>query len=70
MKILSLPPGSTVKRINTKKKINLNDVAPGEYRWAIGIIDKTRGNKPGIRLAIQNEKLVKGWSALRNVTIE
>lgn len=58
------------KTYQYEKKINLNDVAPGEYRWAIGIIDKTRGNKPGIRLAIQNEKLVKGWSALRNVTIE
>lgn len=53
-----------------EKTIRLTELEPGEYQWAIAIIDKTRNNKPGIKLAIKNEKRVKGWSILRHIAIE
>lgn len=42
-------------------KVIINDIQPGNYKWAVAIIDSTKGI-PGIKLAIKDNKVVNGWS--------
>lgn len=45
-------------------------LAPGNYIWAVAIIDKTKNNIPGIKLAIKDNVIINGWSSLKPVVVE
>lgn len=47
----------------------IEGVASGKYMWAIGIIDTTKQNKIGIRLAVKNDVTSAGWLKLFEVTV-
>ncbi|MFE6894000.1 DUF4832 domain-containing protein [Streptomyces sp. NPDC057694] len=47
---------------------SLASVAKGAYRWGIALVDTSRGNTPGIRLAAR-EETVGGWLAVGGVTV-
>ncbi len=46
------------------------DVAPGNYKWAVAIVDTTRDNTPGIQLAVNNDVSDDGWVKLMNLKVE
>ena len=58
------------KSYDYKKSHSLRYVLPGKYRWAVAIVDKTKDNTPGIRLAIMNDRKVEGWSVIGDVVVE
>lgn len=41
----------------------------GKYSWAIAIVDKTKNSMPGIKLAVQNQNIQKGWTVIADLTI-
>ena len=45
-------------------EINIENIPPGEYQWAVAITDRKRDNQPGIKLAVQGKELVNGWSLI------
>ena len=48
----------------------LPDLAPGEYTWAIGLVDTSDGNDVGLRMAVQSERLTAdGWARLTSLRI-
>jgi hypothetical protein len=50
--------------------IRVDGVAAGAYRWAVAIIDKTKNNTPGIKLAIMDKEVVNGWTVLAQARVE
>ena len=46
------------------------EVKPGKYEWAIGIVDTTRENAIGLRLAAQGDFTASGWLKLQEVTVQ
>ncbi|MGN1234331.1 MAG: hypothetical protein ACI4UJ_12920 [Candidatus Cryptobacteroides sp.] len=45
------------------------NVEPGEYNWAVAIVDVTSGNRPGIRLATGGPA-IGGWTLLNKVRVK
>jgi len=45
-------------------------VPAGTYTWAVAIIDTTKENQPGIKLAVNNETTAEGWVKLLNVQVQ
>lgn len=45
------------------------DVASGNYKWGVAIVDTSRGNVPGLQLAVNNETTAEGWVKLLNVKV-
>ena len=45
------------------------EVDEGKYKWGVAIIDKTRKNTPGIKLAVENEDFINGWTVLGQVVV-
>ena len=59
------------KPTSYKTQIELTGVPSGDYKWAVGLVDTTRGNEPGIRMAVESNRLTKeGWARLNPVTIK
>jgi hypothetical protein len=54
---------------NYQFQISLNDVQPDKYTFAIAIIDVSNNNKPGIKLATQND-VIQGWTKISSVEIK
>ena len=52
-----------------KFQIALNGVDPGNYSFAVAIIDTTADNKPGIKLATRNDH-IKDWTKIADVKVE
>jgi hypothetical protein len=50
-----------------KQKVSL---PKGNYSWAVAIVDTTDQNKPGIKLAIDNEVTESGWVKLSSVQVK
>lgn len=48
----------------------ISDVPAGEYTWAVAIVDKTKDNIPGIKIAVSNSVLSSGWVKLKKVVIK
>ena len=44
--------------------ITFEGVPPGDYKWAIAIVDQSQKNIPGIRLAITIDQEINGWYVL------
>lgn len=52
-----------------KLDIDLTDIAPGTYRWAVAIVDRTKDNTPGILLAVKDKEEHNGWIYLNDMEI-
>ena len=50
-------------------KLTVN-LPAGEYTWAVAIVDTKKDNKPGIQLALNDEKTSEGWYKLLKVHID
>ena len=46
------------------------DLPQGTYTWAVAIVDTTKDNQPGIKLAVNDEITEEGWVKLLNVQIQ
>ena len=52
-------------------EFKLDELTPGTYVWAVGIVDKTKDNKPGINLAAASNRLTKdGWVKVQSFTVK
>ena len=49
--------------------IGFDGVTSGTYRWAVSIVDVSKGNIPGIRLAINVDSVVNGWYIIGQVVV-
>lgn len=49
--------------------IQLNNIPKGKYKWAVAIVDKTKNNTPAIKLAINDNEQIKGWSIVGDVLV-
>lgn len=45
-------------------------VPAGTYTWAVAIVDTTKENQPGIKLAVNNDTTSEGWAKLINVQVQ
>ncbi|MEO7317012.1 MAG: DUF4832 domain-containing protein, partial [Ginsengibacter sp.] len=45
-------------------EINIENIPPGEYQWAVAITDRKHQNRPGIQLAVQGKEVVNGWTLI------
>lgn len=57
------------KPVTYEQKVILEDVEPGEYVWAIGIVDTTQGNRIGLQIALQGNLTQSGWAKLGKTTV-
>lgn len=57
------------KPVKNTFKTEINDVQPGEYVWAVGIIDVKCNNKIGIHISAKRNVASNGWLKLSNVQI-
>lgn len=54
-----------------KTELTLSDVTPGQYEWAVGIVDTTKDNAIGIIISARDEYQTEdGWVKLSDVTIK
>lgn len=54
-----------------KTELTLSDVTPGQYEWAVGIVDTTKNNAIGIIISARDEYQTEdGWVKLSDVTIK
>lgn len=54
-----------------KTELTLSDVTPGQYEWAVGIVDTTKDNAIGIIISARDEyQTENGWVKLSDVTIK
>lgn len=51
-------------------EIDLSGLGKGTYRWAVGLVDITDGNKPGLEMAVDASALVDGWLPLTELKIK
>lgn len=63
-------PGIFVKGTDVDYLFNIHvdGVAPGEYTWAVAVVDTSEGNKPAIRLAVDQDS-EGGWTRLGKVRV-
>lgn len=60
-----------IKGSSTGYKTTLNlDVPKGKYKWAIGLIDKTKGNRIGLQMAVPDNQEQGGWLILNTIKIK
>lgn len=49
----------------------LGDVKPGDYVWAVGLVDTTEDNEIGLQIAARSEYLTTdGWVKLSEVSVK
>ena len=54
-----------------KTELTLSDVTPGQYEWAVGIVDTTKDDAIGIIISARDEYQTEdGWVKLSDVTIK
>ncbi|MDE6489566.1 MAG: DUF4832 domain-containing protein [Muribaculaceae bacterium] len=46
------------------------DVKPGRYRWAVGLVDTTKGNSIGLYMAVDPSMTVGGWLPVAEVNVK
>lgn len=47
----------------------ISDVSAGNYVWAVGLVDTTKGNKIGIQISAKEDITSEGWLKLIDITI-
>ena len=50
--------------------VELDALPKGNYRWAVSLVDKTKGNTPGLQMAVAEDRMKNGWLILNKVTIK
>jgi hypothetical protein len=50
--------------------IRADSIPRGAYQWAVAIVDKTKSNTPGIKLAVENKEIINGWTVISSVTVK
>ncbi len=51
--------------------IRLEDIPSGEYMWAVGLVNTSKNNVPGLRMATENSRLTQdGWARIHTVNIK
>ncbi|GHT48331.1 hypothetical protein FACS189440_11650 [Bacteroidia bacterium] len=50
--------------------VSTDGIAKGNYQWAVAVVDKTKNNTPGIKLAIKDKPVVNGWTVLTQVKVK
>lgn len=50
--------------------VTFTDIPKGTYQWAVAIVDQTKDQQPGIKLAIKDKKEKNGWFLLNEITIQ
>lgn len=55
--------------VDYKMEINADDVAPGHYTLVVAIVDTSKNNEPGIKLAVKT-KSVNGWTPVGEVNVK
>lgn len=51
--------------------ITLDGLQPGSYMWAVGIVDRTENNRPGLNLAATSSRITEdGWVKVHAITLE
>ena len=52
-------------------EITLTGLPAGKYVWAVGLVDRTKGDAVGLRMAVKEKDLTpEGWARLKEVTIK
>ena len=51
-------------------KINLGNVANGNYTWAVGLVDTTKDNAIGLQISAKGDFTADGWLKLGSVSIK
>jgi len=46
------------------------DLPKGKYRWAVGLVDKTKDNRIGLEMAVCGKQLSNGWLVLNEIKIK
>lgn len=64
-------PSSFIKGQSVDYLLNIetDEIEPGQYTWAVAIVDTSSGNIPGIRLAVAGTEM-NGWTELNEVTVK
>ena len=50
-------------------QVDLSGIEPGEYKWAVGLVDTTNNNKPGLEMAVNSTLLTDGWLPIETILI-
>ena len=50
--------------------VTFTDIPEGTYQWAVAIVDQTKNQQPGIKLAIKDKKEKEGWVLLNDIVIQ
>ena len=50
--------------------LTLKGVSVGAYKWAVGLVDTTKDNTIGLRMAVKNNLLDSGWVKLMDITVK
>ena len=59
------------KPTSYKSKITLSGFPAGKYTWAVGLVDRTKGDAIGLNMSVKESFLTKdGWARLADVTIK
>ena len=48
----------------------LADVPKGTYQWAVAIVDQTKNQQPGIKLAVRDREKKNDWILLNDIIIQ
>ena len=51
-------------------KFDVGTVAAGAYKWAVAIVDTSKENTPGIRIAAKEGVTADGWVELCDVEVQ
>lgn len=52
-----------------RAKVSLKGIVPGRYTWAVGLVDTSKGNEPGLEAAVGTEHIQDGWVKVADITI-
>lgn len=50
--------------------IDLTGIAPGTYRWAVALVDTTKGNTPALQMAVDPTLHIGGWLPAGEIRIK
>lgn len=49
--------------------VGFGGIESGTYRWAVSVVDVSKGNLPGIRLAVNVDSVVNGWYIIGQIIV-
>lgn len=59
------------KPVSYTTKVTLTGFPAGQYVWAVGLVDRTKGDAVGLNLSLRSDVLTPaGWAKIKEVTIK